>query len=122
MAQPSTLTPTGRTASDGGVVFLFQMHPAAPAHIEAGEHRLRCVSSGYLTGGRSCPSTIPARVVATAWERQRARGDAPEQGMFRFAWQGELWLAFAQAGEIRGVYCPVHLAERDARDGMAPAA
>ena len=73
------------------------------------------------------------RVVATAWARQRMRGEAPEEGLFRFAWQGELWLAFAQAGGFRGVYCPVHLAEREARltalstplslqPGLAPAA
>jgi hypothetical protein len=120
MSQLSTLSPTDPVARDGGVV--LQMRPLPPAHIEAGERCLRCVSSGYLSGGCSCPSTIPARVVATAWQRQRARGEAPEEGMFRFAWQGELWLAFAQDGEIRGVYCPVHLAERDARDGMLPAA
>lgn len=98
------------------------MSPAPAAHIVEGERSLRCVRSGYLADGCSCPATIPARVVAATWERQRARDEAPEEGLFRFAWQGELWLAFAQAGEIRGVYCPVHLAEREARSGLAPAA
>jgi hypothetical protein len=103
-------------------------------HVQT-EDALRCVSSGYLAGGCSCPSTIPSRVVAAAWARQQARGETGQDGMFRFGWQGELWLAFGTAGRVRGVYCPTHMAEREARTieigldipfiqapGLAPAA
>jgi len=83
---------------------LIQMPSRAGLRADAAEGSLRCVSSGYMADGCSCLSTIPMRVVATAWARQRMRGEAPEEGLFRFAWQGELWLAFAQAGGFRGVY------------------
>lgn len=94
------------------------------AHTQNGG--LRCVSSGYLSGGCSCRSTVPAAVVDAAWEREVAHVGSREDRFFHFACEGEVWLAFGMAsGEIRGVYCPTHRAERDARarsGGTAPAA
>jgi hypothetical protein len=117
MTQSTIQFPAGRAAQPPAGV-LLQMH-SRPA---TAERSLRCVSSGYLGDGCSCPATIPTRVVAAAWERQRSRGDAPQEGLFRFAWQGEMWLAFGQSGEIRGVYCPVHLLEREERLGLGAVA
>jgi hypothetical protein len=91
------------------------------AHTHNG--RLRCVSSGYLNGGCSCRSTVPAAVVDAAWEREVAHVGSREDRFFHFACEGEVWLAFGMAsGEIRGVYCPTHRAERDARARSGTAA
>ena len=78
------------------------------------ELRLRCVSSGYLSGGSSCPHTIPAGAVIAAWglELEKAGGDR----FFHFTWGGGEWLAYGlEDGLVRGVYCPDHSAERDER-------
>ncbi len=76
---------------------------------------LRCVSSGYLSDGCSCRSTISTSVVTAAWaseQRTGVRGDR----LFHFAWHGEVWLAYGlKNGRIRGVYCPEHSAARDRR-------
>ena len=78
------------------------------------ELRLRCVSSGYLTGGCSCPRTIPAGAVIAAWRRELEK--APGERFFHFAWGGGEWLAYGlEDGLVRGVYCPDHSAERDER-------
>jgi hypothetical protein len=80
------------------------------------DSQLRCVSSGYLSGGCSCHSTVPAAVVDAAWARETAYGGSADDRFFHFACEGEVWLAFGLAdGSIRGVYCPTHRAERDAR-------
>jgi hypothetical protein len=89
-----------------------------------GQESLRCVSSGYMNDGCSCRSTVPAAVVDAAWEREVAHVGSREDRFFHFACEGEVWLAFGMAsGEIRGVYCPTHRAEREARarsGGAAP--
>jgi hypothetical protein len=78
------------------------------------ELRLRCVSSGYLTGGCSCPRTIPVGAVIAAWRRELEK--APGERFFHFAWGGGEWLAYGlEDGLVRGVYCPDHSAERDER-------
>jgi hypothetical protein len=78
------------------------------------ELRLRCVSSGYLTGGCSCPRRIPAHAVLAAWRRELE--NAPGERFFHFAWGGGEWLAYGlEDGLVRGVYCPDHSAERDER-------
>jgi hypothetical protein len=75
---------------------------------------LRCVSSGYMAGGCSCTRTIPASAAVAAWSAERSR--SAESRFFHFAWKGEVWLAFGlEDGTVRGVYCPSHRAERDAR-------
>jgi hypothetical protein len=76
---------------------------------------LRCVSSGYLSGGCSCRATIPTGVVTDAWAHQQRAGMRGDQ-FFHFTWRAEVWLAFGLSdGRIRGVYCPEHSAERDQR-------
>ncbi|HEV7584744.1 MAG TPA: hypothetical protein VGO14_03090 [Solirubrobacteraceae bacterium] len=78
------------------------------------ELRLQCVSSGYLTGGCSCPQTIPAGAVIAAWRRELE--NAAGERFFHFAWGGGEWLAYGlEDGLVRGVYCPDHSAERDER-------
>jgi hypothetical protein len=75
---------------------------------------LRCVSSGYLSDGCSCPRTIPADVVIAAWARELER--AGGERFFHFAWRDGMWLAYGlDNGLVRGVYCPDHSAERDER-------
>jgi hypothetical protein len=76
---------------------------------------LRCVSSGYLSDGCSCRSTIPTGVVTAAWAREQRAGGRGDR-FFHFAWLGDVWLAYGlQNGRVRGVYCPTHSAERDQR-------
>jgi hypothetical protein len=78
------------------------------------ELALQCVSSGYLSGGRTCPRTIPAAVVVAAWARELE--NAAGERFFHFAWGGGEWLAYGlEDGLVRGVYCPDHSAERDGR-------
>ena len=84
--------------------------------VEHEDRPLRCVSSGYMSGGCSCGAVVPAGVVHAIWARELERTAVPGNCFFRFAWRGEQWLAFGLAnGHIRGVYCPTHRAERDAR-------
>lgn len=86
------------------------------AHVDAFDPQLRCVSNGYLSGGCSCRSSIPASVISAAWDIELARGDAGGDRFFRIAWRGGVWLAYGlQDGGVRGVYCPSHSAERDER-------
>ena len=102
----------GRPCTSAGVVIELDGH----ARVRREERQLRCVSSGYLSGGCSCRSTVPAAAVDAAWAREVAYGGSAEDRFFHFACEGEVWLAFGLAdGEIRGVYCPTHRAERDAR-------
>jgi hypothetical protein len=76
---------------------------------------MRCVSSGYLAGGCSCQQTVPAAVVQAAWARELGSDGRGEDGLFHFAWRGEVWLGYGLAGgEIRGVYCHTHRAAREA--------
>jgi hypothetical protein len=79
------------------------------------DRQLRCVSSGYLSDGCSCGSSIPASVVAFAWRRELDHGRT-HGGFFHFAWHDGVWLAYGlDDGRIRGVYCPTHRAGRDER-------
>ena len=97
-----------------GVV--VELNTLSRLRVEHEDRPLRCVSSGYMTGGCSCRCVIPAGVVAGVWARELERTSSPSDRFFRFAWRGEEWLAFGLAdGRIRGVYCPTHRAERDAR-------
>ncbi|MCW2970165.1 MAG: hypothetical protein JWO23_1292 [Solirubrobacterales bacterium] len=76
---------------------------------------LRCVSSGYLSHGCSCRATIPTGVVTDAWARERRAG-AHGDRFFSFTWGGGVWLGYGlKSGQVRGVYCPEHSAERDQR-------
>jgi hypothetical protein len=106
--------------------------PADPAVVPLGnviqlrEHRrtrmrlqerpMRCVSSGYMSDGCSCDSTIPSDIVAAAWAREVYASGQRQDRFFQFSWRGDVWLGFGlRSGEVRGVYCPIHCAEREAR-------
>jgi len=104
-----------------------QLRPTDPAEIlthvprrriarkSRSELALRCVSSGYLSDGCSCRSTIPTGVVTAAWAREQRAGGRGDR-FFHFAWRDDVWLAYGlQDGRVRGVYCPAHSAERDQR-------
>lgn len=102
------------------------MEPHRSGRRSRVELALQCVSSGYLSGGCSCPRTIPAAVVIAAWARELEKGSG--ERFFHFAWGGGEWLAYGLPdGLVRGVYCPDHSAERDersfsygSREGAAP--
>ena len=54
-------------------------------------------------------------MAEASWSRGQARGSRSLGGFFHFNWQGETWLAFGLgSGEVRGVFCPAHRAEREA--------
>jgi hypothetical protein len=87
--------------------------------VAALDSPLRCVSSGYLSGGCSCRASIPSSVVTAAWGVERERGGARGDRFFHFAWRGDVWLAYGLAsGRVRGVYCPTHRAERDEHSSL----
>ena len=76
---------------------------------------LRCVSSGYLSGGCSCRATVPTGIATDAWARERRAGVHGDR-FFHFTWDGGLWLGYGlKNGLVRGVYCPEHSAERERR-------
>jgi len=95
-----------------GVV--IEMNSLARARERHADPPLRCVASRHLADECSCRATVPAVVAARAWsDAQRSGGR--DDGFFQFEWQDEIWLAFGLAGgEVRGVFCPVHRAEREA--------
>jgi hypothetical protein len=79
---------------------------------------MKCVWSGHLSYARDCRSRIPASVVVKAWQRERQLKET-EEGFFNFSWRSGVWLAFgARDGTVRGVYCPTHCSERDAREAQ----
>jgi hypothetical protein len=109
---PTLDSHTTRTLRQQGVV--VDIEARAGARRARLEQTLRCVSSGYMSGEGSCAEAVPAAVASAAWasEHERAAGDR----FFHFAWQGRVWLAFGTLdGSVRGVYCPVHRAQREAR-------
>lgn len=76
---------------------------------------MKCVWSGYPAYERDCRSRIPSSVVVKAWQREQQLKETVE-GFFYFTWRSGVWLAFGvQDGSVRGVYCPTHCSERDAR-------
>lgn len=105
----------------GERVALARVGPDAPASrsLSPGswpaEQSLGCVWTRHLRDGRSCGTHVPLDVVRAAWRRELARGRAGG-GFFHFAWRGEAWLAYGLPdGEVRGVYCPAHRAQREER-------
>ena len=82
---------------------------------------LRCVSSGYLDGGCPCRETVPLGVVTAAWSREIGRSSIPRSGFFQFVWEDRVWLGFGlEDGQVRGVYCPDHAAQRAQRSVAQP--
>jgi hypothetical protein len=101
----TSVTPDGRVEADSSV-----------------ERLVRCVHSGYLDGGCSCPATVPASAVGAAWARQLEYADVHEDQFFRFMWRGGAWLGYGlRDGDVRGVYCPEHSAERAERSSVQSA-
>jgi hypothetical protein len=90
----------------------------APVRVVApaeAEEPLKCVWSGYPHYDRDCRSRIPAGVVTKAWQREMLL-KGTQEGFFYFSWRSGVWLAFGLPdGRVRGVYCPTHCSERDAR-------
>jgi hypothetical protein len=83
------------------------------------ERTLRCVSSGYLSGGCSCEETVPVNLVLKAWASELAQADICEDQFFRFIWRGGEWLGYGlRDGRVRGVYCPQHSAQRAERSSV----
>jgi hypothetical protein len=110
----------------GERVGLARVSPDAPASRslspspEPAGRSLRCVWTRHLHDGRSCGSHVPLGAVRAAWRRELARGRV-RGGIFHFAWRGEAWLAYGLPdGNVRGVYCPAHRAEREERLGYDP--
>jgi hypothetical protein len=88
----------------------------APRRLELVEEPLKCVWSGFPGDERSCAARIPGSVVVRAWHREMQLRRA-EQGFFHFSWRAGTWLGYGlRDGSVRGVYCPIHCAERKARD------
>ena len=105
---------TTSTIERRGAVIDLARHPLSHGH--GVESSLRCVSSGYMSSGCSCTRTVPESLVAAAWAAAQQSRRAGESGFFEFPGRGEIWLGFGVAeGEPRGVYCPQHRAEREAR-------
>jgi hypothetical protein len=105
-------------AVDGETGELASRRGCQAAAPEAGDELLRCVHSGYLAGACSCEACVPASVATSAWVREQQTAGS-EDRFFRFAWRGEVWLAYGVSGAgVRGVYCPEHYAERTER-GLA---
>ena len=103
--------PAGELERPGVVI---GMNRLAEARERREDRPLKCVASGHLTGGCSCRATVPACVAEAAWDRAQGLGEGLD-GFFRFAWRDEAWLGFGVAGgEVRGVFCPTHRAEREA--------
>jgi hypothetical protein len=76
---------------------------------------MKCVWSGYPRYERDCRSRIPASLVTKAWQRERHLKGVDE-GFFYFSWRHGVWLGYGLPdGRVRGVYCPTHCSERDAR-------
>jgi hypothetical protein len=104
----STLQHTGALGDRGNAERVVQVGGAV--------RTLRCLSTGYLSGGRRCECMIGEAVVGDAWKRELERGWTHGEGFFRFTWEHEQWLGYGRRdGSVRGIYCPTHAAERDHR-------
>lgn len=76
---------------------------------------MRCVWTNHPQGGCNCEARISTGVVREVWRRELLERRVPE-GFFRFLWDGGEWLGYGLPnGAVRGVYCPAHCAQRDAR-------
>jgi hypothetical protein len=92
--------------------------PDRAGRITTVEFPLRCVWTSHPDHDHCCRSRIPARAVTVAWRRELELGRVCAVGFFHFAWRGEVWLAYGLPdGAVRGVYCPVHRAQREERLG-----
>jgi hypothetical protein len=82
---------------------------------ETGSQLLKCVWTSHPDHELCCATRIPAAVVDAAW-KEELELNRRREGFFHFSWRSDVWLAYGLAdGRVRGVYCPAHRAERDAR-------
>ncbi len=89
-----------------------------PAQAET--EALPCVWTGDPAKGCSCTSSIPEHVVTAAWRRELEQAGERADRFFSFSWQNDTWLAYGlMDGRVRGVHCPPHRAEREARTMVA---
>lgn len=89
-------------------------------HLGVIDASLKCVWSGLPGEQRSCRVCVPASVVVRAWHHEM-RLNGVEEGFFHFSWGTGSWLGYGLSdGEVRGVYCPTHRAERESRTPPAP--
>jgi hypothetical protein len=94
--------------------------PEGAVIMKLDELPLQCVWTRQPTNDHRCRARVPARRVAAAWRRELEPGGA-RGGFFHFEWRGEEWLAYGLPdGEVRGVYCPTHRAQREERLGYDP--
>ena len=99
---------------------LVDLEERRPGLCAVATETLRCVSSGYMSGGCSCEACVPAGVACDAWQAELNRGAERSDRLFRFAYKDQVWLAYGlRDGSVRGVYCPEHGAERDERAALA---
>jgi hypothetical protein len=81
---------------------------------------LRCGWTDSPANRVSCLSNIPKDVVTAAWRRELAWDGVRADRLFRFAWQNGIWLAYGlKDGDVRGVRCPSHRADHEARPLVA---
>lgn len=94
--------------------------PEGAVIMKLDELPLQCVWTRQPTNDHRCKARVPSRRVAAAWRKElELRGS--RAGFFQFEWRGERWLAYGlPGGEVRGVYCPTHRAEREQRLGYDP--
>jgi hypothetical protein len=93
-------------------------HDERPADAET--EALPCVWTGDPANGCSCTSSIPEHVVTAAWRRELEQAGERADRFFSFLWQNDTWLAYGlMDGRVRGVHCPPHRAEREARTTLA---
>ncbi len=98
----------------------FAVPSAARSAAPPSARSVRCVWTSHLQDGRSCGLHMPIEVVRAAWGRELERGRTRE-GFFHFSFRGEVWLGYGLPnGEVRGVYCPAHRAQREERLGYDP--
>jgi hypothetical protein len=94
--------------------------PERAVKVKVEEFPLQCVWTHHPANDHRCRARVPARRVAGAWRRELELGGV-RADFFRFDWRGEEWLAYGLPdGEVRGVYCPTHRAEREERLGYDP--
>ena len=94
--------------------------PERAVKVKVEELPLQCVWTRHPTHDHRCQARVPARRAASAWWRELQLGGA-RAGFFNFNWRGEEWLSYGlSSGEVRGVYCPAHRAEREQRLGYDP--
>jgi hypothetical protein len=114
--------PEPRSSSNSSNKTLVIAHSHSPVsaalqtpEVCTAETALRCVWTSHPHSERRCGERVPMETMVKAWKAEKEGCDMSE-GFFRFSWRGGVWLGYGLPdGRVRGVYCPTHTAERDAR-------